>query len=838
MPDRPPHLAKRLPRFLLTCIRVRLSPYRRAIPDLRQDLHYTLRIVRRNPGYAIAAMLCLALGIGVNVTVFSLFDGIYFLRLPVPHADRVVAIDRTGAMPVFWRDYLAFRTGLRAFQGVAASQARGTFMDVDRANFGIVAEAVSANYADVLQVKAKIGRWFLPTDEVPGAEPSVVISGQIWERYFDRDPGVVGKYVRIEIHTYRIVGVATGEFRGVSPPVQVDAWLPLETFPIFRKQLDDSRASGPPVALVGRLAPAVSMGRAGAEIAVLDAQLRKRDASEARYAIPMAPHPFRGITSPASRRAMQRVATLLLVIVAAVLLIACANVANLLLSRAAVRRREMALRRSLGASRGRLLRQGFAESLILAMGGGMPGILFGSWIDRLLSSWAPVSIPQSVLRGFSLEMNWRVAAFTAAVTLGCAVLFSLAPALEGSDVDLTAALKGAAGTGRSGGSAQRDLYVVAQVALSLTLLIGAGLLIRAVQRSAEIDPGFATGHRMYIRLFTPQPDFTPQKATLVFTHLLDQARTIPGVRDATLSFAVLGFTDTECISGSRAGPETRLGINVVEPNYFDLMNVPLLLGRNFTASDRPGSTRAVIINQTLARRHWPGQNPIGKTIWLGCRQQDPQIQARVIGVARDSKYGALDEEPAPFLYVSRFQVWWNGFFALIVRTWGEPRSVAGPLLKLARAGGPDLRVYELQTFDELIDLSLWRVRWQAGLMSAFGVLAIALSVIGLYGVVAYSVAQRTREIGLRMALGARRIDVHRLVLGHGLRLTAAGIGAGLALSAVTVRFLRGLLYGVSPFDAVAFTAAATLWLLIAMVASYIPAHRAARVDPAISLRYE
>jgi predicted permease len=484
------------------------------------------------------------------------------------------------------------------------------------------------------------------------------------------------------------------------------------------------------------------------------------------------------------------------------------------------------------------VRQGLAESTILALGGAVVGILFGHWTDHALSSWLPASIPQSVLRGIYLEMNWRVAVFTAAVALICAVLFSLAPALEGSSVDLLSALKTDARSGCGGRSRQRDLYVIAQVALSLVLLIAAGLLLRALQHTAQINPGFATDHRMYVRLFTPEPDFTPERSTRLFTHLLEQARALPGVRDATLSFAVLGFMDGECASADRNSPASHANINVVEPNYFEMMRVPLIRGRNFASYDQPHSARVVIVNETMARQRWPGQEAVGKALWLGCGERTPRVSAEVIGVVRDSKYSALDEDPRPFFYVSRLQVWWNGFFALILQTTGDPHSLVEPLIKLVRTGGPDLRMYELRTFDDLVELSLWRVRWQASLLGAFGLLAIILSVIGLYGVVAYTVAQRTHEIGVRMALGAQKLDVQWMVLAHGLRLTAAGILAGLVSSAAATRFLRSFLYGVNPLDPVAFGSAALVWLLIAMLASYIPAQRAARVDPAISLRYD
>jgi predicted permease len=418
------------------------------------------------------------------------------------------------------------------------------------------------------------------------------------------------------------------------------------------------------------------------------------------------------------------------------------------------------------------------------------------------------------------------------------VLFSLAPALESSSVDLLSALKTDVRSGRGGRSRQRDFYVIAQVALSLVLLIAAGLLLRALQRTAQINPGFATDHRMYIRLFTPEPDFTPESSTRLFTRLLEDARALPGVRDATLSFDVLGFMDSECVSADRSSSSSRAGINVVEPDYFEMMHVPLLRGRHFANYDRPNSPRAIIVNETMARQRWPDQEAVGKVLWVGCGDGTPRVAAQVIGVAKDSKYGALDEHPTPFLYVSRRQVWWNGFFALILQTTGDPHSVMEPLIKLVRTGGPNLRMYELRTLDDLVALSLWRVRWQAGLFGAFGLLAVALSVIGLYGVIAYTVAQRTHEIGVRMALGAQKVDVQWMVLARGLRLTVAGIMIGLFLSAVATRFLRSFLYGVSPLDPIAFAGATLVWLLIAMLASYIPAQRAARVDPAISLRYE
>ena len=807
------------------------------IEDFLRDVRHAARIVRGNPGYATAATLCLGLAIGVNATVFSLLDEMYFRMLPVPQPDRLISFDRNGGLPVSWRDYIGFRGSLRTFQGMAASQARGTFMDVDRANFEIVAEIVSVNYADVLEIDPAIGRWFLPGDAAPGADPPVVISGRIWTTRFRRNPEVIGRVVRIESQWYRVVGVARDDFRGTSPPGEADAWVPLVSFPIIQPQLRDPLGPGPHVALTGRLAPHETVERAAAEMAVIDARLGRSHPHDQSYATPMAARAFRGIVSPASRSSLRPIAMLLFAIVTVVLLIACVNVANLLLSRAAARQREMALRRSLGASRRRLLRQMLAESTLLALGGAALGIVIGFGTDRALSAWAPASVPVSILRGVHLEMSWRVAACTAGIALFCAVFFSLTPALGGSSLDLLSALKGGALSSR-GRFRQRDLFVVAQVSLSLILLIAATLLLRALERASQIDPGFATSRRIYVRLFTPKPDFTPDSSTRLFTRMLENARALPGVRDATLSFDVLGFMDTECVATDGGAPSTSVGINVVEPNYFGMMHVPLLRGRNFTSHDLPDSERVIVVNRTMARRWWPGRNAVDRIVWLGCGNRVSRVPARVIAVASDSKYGALDEEARPFLYVSRHQVWWDGFFALIVETTGDPQAAMEPLLKLVRSQGPNLRIYELRTLDDLVTLSLWRVRWQAGLLVALGILALVLAVIGLYGVVAYAVAQRTREIGIRMALGAHSGDVQWMVLAHGLRLTAAGILAGLAVSTAATRLLRSFLYGVSPLDPVAFAGAALAWFLIAAIAGCIPAQRAARIDPAVSLQYE
>ena len=433
-------------------------------------------------------------------------------------------------------------------------------------------------------------------------------------------------------------------------------------------------------------------------------------------------------------------------------------------------------------------------------------------------------------------MNWRVAAFAAAAALASALLFSLAPAIEHARSDLTSTLKGeGAGLRRM---RQRDVYVVAQVALSLTLLVAASLLVRALEHAQSLEPGFAMDHRLAARIYVSEPEYTPETGKLFFARLLERVRSTPGERNASISYTTpLSFTDSKCAAVDRTGRPPRAGSNAVTPGYFTTMRIPLVRGREFEATDRAGSPPVVILNETLARRYWPHEDPIGKTVWLGCDVTRPRIKAEVTGVAKDAKYGSLDEQPQPFVYSPLAQAW-VGFVALIVETSGDPGAFTAGLRAIMRGLDPSLRVYEVRTLEEYAADSLWKVRWQASLLGAFGLLALVLAAVGLYGVVAYTVAQRTREIGVRMAMGAQRADVLWMVLGRGLRLTALGIAIGLVLSAASTRMLGSLLYGLSPLDPVAFAAAALGWTAAAMLASYLPARRATRVDPVTALRWE
>jgi predicted permease len=807
----------------LSCIAVRLSPYRRMLPGLGKDFQYALRTLRRNPGYALTAMLCLALAMGVNTTLFSFLDSMYFRKLPVPDAGRMVLIHREGDDKFCaWRDFGSVRDSVRSLEPAAQT----TFfdsLDIDQIGQYATVVMVSSNYAKVLRLGASLGRWFTPADALSGAAgPVVVIGDRLWKTRLHGDPAVLGKQIGTLHRTFTIIGVAPPGFRGTSPPLPVDAWVPANDI--------RSAASGFMVDLIGRLSAGSSIDTAMAEMRVLDARLRAANPGNPRMQEPIRIEPASGFRTDTRERLLSTL-WLMSALSGIVLLIACVNVANLLLSRAAVRRHEMAVRQSLGASRARLFRATLAEGLVLAAGGTALGIIAGYWTGRAIE-WAIPFLPATYYRGIGLGVDWRVALFAGGVGFASAILFSLPPAFANSR-NLHAGLRGGDGVRLS---RQREFYSLAQVALSLTLLVSTGLMLRALQRVQNIDPKFATDHRLSVELLAAQKGGKPEAVTQLFTGLLDQARALPGVLDATLAWEVFPGTGAACASPSPQELPRDMRTNTVEPNYFETMRVPVVKGRGFGMKSAPGLPAEVVVNETMARAWWPGEEAIGMRVWLGC-EGDRREMAQVVGIARDSKYDSLSEDAKPFYYLSRRQAVGNGYFSLIVRTAGDPYGWAKPLLSLVR-GSPDFTVYEVKSMEDTVAASLWEIKWRAGLLASLGLLAIVLAAMGLYGVVAYAVSQRTREIGVRMALGAAPGDVQWMVLAHGLRITGLGILGGLPLSVAAVKLLRGFLYGLSPFDPVAFAAAGVAWLMVAMLASWYPARRATRVDPLTALKYE
>jgi len=789
------------------------------------DFRHAFRTIRRNPGYAFTAMLCLALAMGVNTTLFSFLDSIFFRELPVPNAERVVTIRRDKS-PIYLSEYQSFRGNLQSVQ-VAAALLATTSVAIDRVSLRLNFEVVSANYARVLHLGTAAGNWFTTGDDAPSSEPVAVISHHLWQTQLLGDRAALGKRIVIQEQPYRIVGVAPQGFRGTAPPIVVDVWV---TFASLQSQAPPGRAAGPPVRLIGRLADGASIEKTAAEMRVVDAGLATGQPHDPRSAGPMRVAPASGFLSTWQHLVIP-VLALMTAVCGMVLLIACVNVANLLLSRAASRRRETALRQALGASRARLFREALAEGLLLAGGGVLLGIIAGFWAGRAFEL-ALGSVPNDAYQGIRFGIDWRVALLLGVTGVASAILFSLPPALQNASHRLNLELKGETAGWRS---RQREIYSAAQVALSLTLLIGAGLVLRALHWAESADPGFATDRRLSLNLAASPKLYRPEAATRLWTDLLERARAVPGILDATLTSGLAGPEEGDCASTSLSARPRRCARAIVEPNYFEMMRVPILSGRAMGSGGVLGEPLAVVVNQTMARTWWPGEDAVGQSLWFGCTPSQRSL-GQVVGVGRDIRVHG--EEPYPGYYVSRRQELGSGSFALIVRTAGNPYQWAQPLMQVAANSDANLRIYQVQSLQDALALSLWETKWQAAVLGSLGLLAIVLAVIGLHGVVAFAVSQRTREIGVRMALGASPAHVQRMVLAQGLRIAGIGIAAGLLLSAGTVRWLRSYLYGLSPFDPIAFAAASLAWVAIAILASWYPARRATQVDPVTALKYE
>ncbi len=792
------------------------------------DLRYTLRTARRNPGYVLSAVLCLALAMGVNATLFSFLDSMYFRRLPVPQAARVVRIHRGERFnPCTWAEYLSFRGGLRSLEAAAWFRF-GAYLDLGGVNQQLSIETASANYAQVLRLGAALGRWFTPQDDSPSSEPVMVLSYRLWKAQLGGDPAVIGRWIRTDSGLFRVTGVAPEGFQGVAPPIADAAWVPEAS--LLNLGVPASRML---VNLTARLTPGATLASARAEIQVLDSRLRAAHPRDPRSRDPLRVDSTSGFLWTNGSRFFRPVLLLMSLVCGMVFLIACVNVANLLLARSASRRREIALRQSLGAGRGRLFRAAFAEGLVLAAAGALLGTAAGYFSGRFLELMLP-SIPMAAYQGVRLALDWRVIGLLGLAGILSALLFSLPPALQHSRGGLLAGLNG---RGEARAPRQRERYSLLQVALSLTLLISTGVLLHALASVETADPGFARDHRLYVSLGAAPNPSQPESTAALFTTLLERSRALPGVRTATLSSVYFLHLPAACAAASAPEAPRRLAGGVVEPNYFEVMRIPLVRGRGFGSAAGPGGPAGVVVNQTMARAWWPREDALGKTLWLGCDPSRRRL-GQVTGIARDSRYAGLEEPPGPFYYTSRLDSPNENSFALILATESNPNQWAKPLMQLVESAGPRLRIGEVRSLDDAVALSLWELKWQAALAGSLGLLAIVLAALGLYGVMSYGVTQRTREIGIRMALGAQPAAVRRMIVARGLRIALAGIAAGLLLSAFSVRLLGNYLYGLSPFDPLAFAAASLAWLGIAILASWYPARRALRIDPLKALQYE
>ncbi|HEX5724089.1 MAG TPA: ABC transporter permease [Longimicrobiaceae bacterium] len=807
--------------------------------SLLHDLRYALRSFARTPGFALVAVASLALGIGANTAIFATIEAALLRPLPVPAPGglALVSLDRGGDVtPNF---------SYESYRRIAADPALAgalTFspQPLDLAGEGgterLSAELVSDNYFRLLGVAPGRGRAFTAAGTgAPALE--AVLGHDLWRTRFAADPAVVGKPVRLNGQVFTVVGVAPEGFRGLVRGADPALWVPVTAQPLLTPGSDYVNDPGISWLFVaGRLAPGVTHAQAAER---LNAAMRARDAAGE------VPADWRMLAEPGSHgfgyllSGTERPLWLLLGAVGFVLLIACANVANLLLARTAARRRELAVRASLGAGRGRLARQLLTETVLLALAGGAVGVLMAFWTTNVLAGFRP---PAGESVRLDTGPSLPVLAFCLGLALLTGTVLGAVAALRAGRGDLVPALKAQPGSDGGGRIGVRGVLVATQVALAVVLLVGAGLFLRSLRNLQAVDPGFGARNVLLASVDLESAGYDAERGRAFYDRLLEAVRGLPGVEGATLARTVTPQPGGSRYDGMEVegyvpaeGEVVGFDVNVVGAGYFETLDVPLLRGRGFTAADREGAPRVMVVNETMARRYWPGADPLGRYVRLGTESTAPRLQ--VVGVARDGKYRGLREEPTTNAYFPLAQAF-RPSMTLLVRARGEPAALAGAVRAEVRVLDPSLAVFDVRTLREHLGQAMSQERMAATLVTGFGSLALLLAAVGVFGVLAYWVAQRSREIGIRMALGASRRGVLRLVLGRGMAFVAAGLAAGIAAAFALTRLAGSLLYGVSPTDPATFAAVAAVLGGVALLAGWLPAARAARVDPMVALRQE
>ncbi len=814
-----------------------------------QDMRYAVRQLRKSPKFTVVAVLTLALGIGANTALFSVINGVLLNPLPFPQPDQLVALHENKPNfeggSISYPNFRDWQKDNRTFSAMAVARAYAFSLTGTGEAEQVNGEFVSSDFFTILGVKPLLGRTFAPgEDEISGAPVALVNEG-FWKRKLGSAPDVIGKSIRLDGRSYSIVGVIPASFHLLIPGFQDQPlYVPIGQ---WSNNLLTNRGAGLGIHGIGRLKPGVTVEQARADMDRVTRNLA------AAY-----PDTDKGITAKVSPLKMQMVGYVrpfLLVLFAAVgfvLLIACVNVANLLLARATARTREFAIRVAMGAGQGRLVRQLLTESILLALAGGSLGLLVAHWGTRAALGVLPMALP----RAEEIGVDTRVLIFTMALSLAVGVLFGLAPSFRAAQANLQASLKDGA-RGASGARHQtQSVFVVTEMALALVLLIGAGLMIRSLSRLWNVDPGFNPRNVLSFGISLPPSMMTatPEATRAAFRELDRKLAATPGVQAISLTWGAVPMSgDDEQLFwvDGQPKPATENDMNwaidyVVGPDYLQVMRIPLERGRFLSAEDNEQSTPVVVIDDVFARKYFPSQDPIGKRINLN----GGAARAEIVGVVGHVKQWGLDLDDAHSLraqfYLPCMQMS-NGFLAstrsgtgVLVRTDGTvPMSAVFDALRQTSAQmSSEQVIYGAQTMDEIISDSLMERRFSMVLLGTFAALALVLASIGIYGVISYLVARRTQEIGVRMALGANRIDVMRLVLRDGMRLAFVGVGVGLVCALVLTRWMTRMLYGVSATDPVTFLGVSLLFLLIAMVACYAPARRAMRVDPVVALHFE
>ena len=816
-----------------------------------QDVRYALRQLRKSPSFALVAVLTLALGIGANTTIFTVVNAVLLRPLPVEDPERLVAVLGTDArnstaqaqfLPISHPNYLDLRDKNEVLTGMAAFTGTGVNLSGAGNPEQLNAALVSGNYFQVLGVRAALGNTFDPEQaRKEGGYPVVILSYGLWQRRFGADSSIIGKPITLNQQPYTVIGVAPKSFQGTFTVGTPDLWIPDAMHDqvltgLMRDFFNERRFGG--YFAFGRRKPGVSLRQAEANLRTIASQLAKEypKENEGRNVnlLPLA------LTTVGAngRDAIVQAGALLMTVVGLVLLIACANLANLLLARGADRRRELAVRMSLGATRSRLVTLLLTESVLLALAGGGAGLAISLGFRSALLAFRPPFLKPGDI---DLTMDPRVLLFITALALGTAFAFGALPAWQAIRFSLNDTLKEGGGRSGAGGGrhAVRNGLIVVEVALSMIALIGSGLFLSSLHNAQQIDPGFETKNMLVMSFDLGAQNYTEAQGREFYRRLMERLRAIPQVRDASVASAGplnAGFARTVFPEG--VDPTDRRNgiltdVTQVDTEYFKTTGTSILHGRAFAETDQPGAPLVTVVNQAFADKFFPGQDAIGKR--FRCWGETWILE--IVGVARTAKQNTLGEDPTPVFYLPMLQQYSPGV-TLHVRTADDPMAALPTVRSTVQELDKQLPLVQVQTISQVLDAALWPARFGAMLLLVFGLLALTLAAIGIYGVMSYSVQQRRRELGIRMALGAQKRDVLRLVLGQGLWLAGLGALVGLFVAFLMARAVSALLFGVHAPDPVTFTGVPVVLIGVALLACYIPARRATRVDPIIALRYE
>ena len=807
---------------------------------IRQDIRYAIRTLGKNPFFTLAAILSLAVGIAANTTVFSVLNALLVRPLAgIDDASGLVEIGRAGNGTTFdnfsYPNFVDYRERNTTFTGIAAWTPIEVGLETLAGASHVAAHVVTGNYFDVLGIDPESGRFFLPEeDETPGTHPVAVISHRMWEQGFDRNPEVIGGTVRINGRPFTLVGVAPEGFLGTLNMMVGDVWIPVmmrEWAEPGKDNILDRRANW--LQGIGRLRPEVSRDQAQADLDRISAAL-VADFPEIRPGTGVRVVRADGIIADMDGVVAGFMA-LLMVLVGLVLLVACVNLAGAVLSSGMKRQREIAVRMALGATRRRVTSQMLTENLLLSLGGGTLGLLVSAWaIDSVRVMQASLPIPAFV--HLDIPIDFRVFLFAVAISLLSALLFGLLPSLRVSRVSLIAALKNLPASTGHRGTRMRRVLVAGQLALSLILLVSAGLLLRALSAASSVDTGIVTEGVHVAQIDLSKHGYSEEQGSDFYRRLLERIQSVPDALSASLAAdlpldgAALGLGGVASTPDPAAYSDA--DFNVVFPGYFQTLGIPLVAGEDFSPLMDESGNRVAIINETLAGRLWPGQDPIGRIVYVG-----NNTIHRVIGVARDGKYRSIDEDPVNFVYVPFSQNYQAGM-SLLVRGRAGTANAAETISSSVRELDATLPITRLQPLTAYVGFTLLPQRIAGNVAGTMGLLVLLLSAMGVYGVVALSVTERTREIGVRMALGAKSSDVFRQVIVNGMKMTLGGVLVGALVAAGLTEFLASLLYGVTPRDPLTFGASGALLVLIALAASIAPAWRAVRISPIEALRQD